>query len=90
MGTIMDPVRRKQHDKTWALYPFEHPAAFWLRSNGETILCLRCSGRMDPVSLGEDPEPVAQAFTSKHLACPEGFGFEKAAPKARPADPLFA
>jgi hypothetical protein len=82
---MVDPVSRERFDRTWALYPFEHPAAYWLRSNGETILCLRCSSRMEPVALGEDPAPVAQAFTDKHLSCPLGFGLRG----PRPSDPLF-
>jgi hypothetical protein len=86
----VDALTRERFDRTWSLYPYEHPTAYWLRSDGRVILCLRCSSRMEP-RLDEDPTEQAEAFTSKHLSCPEGFGLRGSAPRAaHRSDPLFA
>jgi hypothetical protein len=75
---------------TAEFYPWAHPSAPWLRSNGEVILCTRCSARSIPPALDEDPAIPAQAFADQHLACPLGFGLRAPRPSARPLDPIFA
>ncbi len=85
----MDPVTRERYDRTWAFFPWEHPSAHWLRSDGEIIVCLRCSSRTAPPALGDDPAVAAQAFVDQHVLCPEGFGLRGSKPVPR-RDPLFA
>lgn len=86
---MVNPVTRERHDATWALYPYEHPAAYWLRAGAEGIVCLRCGGT-SPATLDEADH---EAFAAVHLACPLGFGLRDSKPRvrrARPADPLFS
>lgn len=84
---IMEPIDRRRHDDTWALFPFEHPSAYWLRAGEYGMLCLRCSSKESSLAETGDFE----RFVEKHLACPLGFGLR--APRAaavHEADPLFA
>lgn len=85
---LQDPRTRDRYDVTWSLWPWEHPAAYWLRSNGNDVACTRCgaSTTREPRSLDADPEAVAAAFVAVHLECPLGFGLRG----SKPQDPLFA
>lgn len=75
--------RQERIDETWALFPYQHPGAMWLRSNGSIIVCTICSSRFTP-DLAAAFEDAASAFCETHSECPEGYGITK------DADPLFA
>lgn len=85
---LQDDKTRDRYDSTWILWPWEHPAAYWLRSNGSEVVCTRCgrSTMGEPRPLDADPMEQAEAFTRTHLKCPLGFGLRG----SKPEDPLFA
>lgn len=84
-----DPRTRDRYDRTWSLWPWEHPAAYWLRSNGTDIVCTRCgrSTSGEPRHLDSDPVEQAETFSRTHLRCPLGAGLRGPRPEA--VDPLF-
>jgi hypothetical protein len=85
---LHDARTRDRYDTTWTLWPWEHPLAYWLRSNGNDVVCTRC-GRAttgEPRPLDSDPEEIARVFVSVHLECPLGCGLRGSQPRV---DPLF-
>lgn len=91
MGVIADDRIREAYDRTWCMYPWQHPACYWLRSDGHVIICTRCSVRYTP-SLG-DVEHEATAFCEKHARCEMDLGDKKLrlghVPPHVEADPIF-
>jgi hypothetical protein len=85
---LNDPKTRDRYDTTWSLWPWEHPAAYWLRSNGNDVACTRCgrSTTAEPRPLDEDPEAIAARFVALHLDCHLGAGL-RATPRV---DPVLA
>lgn len=79
---LTDERTRKSFDRTWSLYPFEHPSAYWLRAGAWGMVCTRC-GSQEPAG-ADDFAP----FVEQHLACPLGCGLR--APRVEQQDPLFA
>ena len=87
---VLDDDRtRKRYDTTWSLWPWEHPAAYWLRSNGVDIVCTRCglSTLSEPKALDADPVEHSEAFSRTHLQCRLGVGLRGSRPEV--VDPLF-
>lgn len=84
---LADPKLRERYDTSWSFWPWEHPAAYWLRSNGEAIICTRCGKASDPRPLDVDLTEHAEAFVRTHLRCTLGFGLRGPVPEA---DPLLA
>lgn len=82
MPRIMPPVLefpevRERYDTRWAMFPFENPRSYWLRSDGRSIVCTRCGKVLDAVraaSLGQDVNDLALGFCALHEACPLGYG----------------
>lgn len=88
---LEDERTRKSYDTTWAFWPWEHPKAYWLRSNGDEIVCTRCgkSTATMPRALDDDPDARAESFTTIHLGCKLGHGMR--GPRVEPEeDPLLA
>lgn len=83
---MTEPLDRERYDRTWAVYPYEHPAAYWLRAGAHGMICTRC-GKSEPASVSDEG---AVEFADQHLACPLGFGMRVPRPSARPSDPMFA
>ena len=85
---LHDARTRDRYDVTWSLWPWEHPAAYWLRSNGNDVVCTRCgrSTLSEGRALDSDPTEQAAAFARTHMECPIGCGLRG----AQPADPFFS
>jgi len=88
----MDDEARRRFDHRWQVYPYEHPLAYWLRSDTSSVICTRCGGTLVPgrdFDLGGDPwkttKPAFDSFVKKHLACKLGHGVKP----ARAVDPLL-
>jgi len=85
---LTDERTRKNYDRTWSLYPFEHPSAYWLRAGAWGMICTRC-GAQEP-ACAEDFAP----FVEQHLGCKLGHGLRVSTQREQArdldTDPLFA
>jgi hypothetical protein len=87
---LTDPRVRDDYDTTWALYPWEHPAGYWLRASDSQAICTRCGARMWDGTPPTDFDQIAldlETFVDTHLRCPLGYGLGEGA--VAPFDPLF-
>jgi len=71
---LTDERTRKNYDRTWSLYPFEHPSAYWLRGGDYGLVCTRC-GATEPATVEDEG---AVAFVDQHLKCKLGHGVRNA------------